>query len=84
MNKKSLALSLDELISSLSSNQTAESYYTKVRDRLAVIDDENELKIFLEAICGSAKAKDVYGLTLEQCVAWDKMWHEADDLRAKI
>jgi hypothetical protein len=82
MNKESLESSLDDLISSLCGNQTAESYYKKVRDKLAAMDDGNELKIFLDAICGSAKAKDVYGLTLEQCAAWDKMWDVADKLRA--
>lgn len=84
MNKTALESSFNDLISSLSSNQTAESYYRKVRDKLVAMDDRNELKLFLDAICGSAKAKDVYGLSLEQCAAWDKMWDEANRLRATM
>jgi hypothetical protein len=84
MNRKSLEDILDELISSLSNNEAAQSYYKKVKEKLIMVNDEIELKIFLDALIGSSKVKDLYNLTFEQCEVWDKMWAEADKLRTKM
>lgn len=84
MNKELLQYRLDELISSLSDNPTAGAYYQKVREKLIKTNDRDELKKFLDAICGSAKVKDVHGLNLAQSSKWDSMWDEADKLRSKI
>lgn len=79
-----LTKSIDALILSLTGNDIARTYYQRIKDKLLIIDDEQELKKILEAICASGKVKDVYGLSLEQCDKWDKMWSEPDFLRSKF
>ena len=84
MNKHNLENSITELISSLTTNDAARCYYQKVKDKLSTITEKNELKKFLDAICGSAKIKDVHGLNLDQSDKWDRMWEEADNMLSKM
>lgn len=84
MNKLTLVDRIEELISSLTGNDAARTYYQKVKDKLLSTNEEQELKKFLVAICGSAKIKDVHGLSLDQCNKWDKMWSEAEKLLSRM
>ncbi len=82
MSIENFKKSLDTLISSLSSNQIAQNYYLQVKAKVISIKKNRELIHLLEALCSSAKVKDVYGLENNQCEKWDRMWEEANKLRS--
>ena len=84
MNKDTLLIRIEELISSLDGNRAAQAYYLKVKDRLLNITNEDELKKILNAICSSAKIKDAHGFNRIQSDIWNKMWQEADKILSKM
>jgi hypothetical protein len=84
MNKDALLDRIEELISGLDGNDAAQAYYLKVKDRLLSITNDDELKKFLNAICGSAKIKDAHGFNRVQSGIWNNMWKEADKMLSKM
>jgi hypothetical protein len=81
MDTKDLEQSLDALILSLGDNKAAENYYQQVKVKVGNTKRPNDLIRLLEALCSSAKVKDVHGLDNIQCEKWDSMWVEANKLR---
>ena len=62
MDTKDLEQSLDALILSLGDNKAAENYYQQVKVKVGNTKRPNDLIRLLEALCSSAKVKDVHGL----------------------